>query len=331
MDHRSPQRAAFRSGAPEKVEELWRTVVGSRVTFDRPGWEASHYHLETARLGGFSVGRQQAGAGVTGVVEPGDSYLAWVPSYGRSVYQRDREEYVSAPNHLLTWRPGVLHRVKKVAVSSELTYLALESWLLERHLENLLDRPISGPITLDPITRLRPGGGQTWWSLLQLASSLMLGDGRLTHRAVLDPLCEAMMTGLLLSVDHQHRDALQRPVRPAGSRSVRCAVDAIHARPEEPYTVTALAGIAGTSVRSLQAAFHTQLGISPMAYLRHVRLARAHQDLVGNDTTTVAEAAHRWGFTHLGRFAAAYAERYGEPPSVTRQGHHSRRPTRPAP
>jgi AraC-like DNA-binding protein len=53
-----------------------------------------------------------------------------------------------------------------------------------------------------------------------------------------------------------------------------------------------------------------------MAYLRAVRLRRAHQDLrsADPDRTTVALIAHRWGFTHLGRFAAAHQRAYGETP-----------------
>jgi AraC-like DNA-binding protein len=62
-----------------------------------------------------------------------------------------------------------------------------------------------------------------------------------------------------------------------------------------------------------------------MAYLRSVRLAHAHADLVRiadtGSQTTVTEVALRWGFTHLGRFAALYRQTYGRPPSSTRQGH----------
>jgi transcriptional regulator GlxA family with amidase domain len=56
-----------------------------------------------------------------------------------------------------------------------------------------------------------------------------------------------------------------------------------------------------------------------MAYLREVRLRRAHQALLESDpsTATVASVAYRWGFTNLGRFAAAHAARYREPPVKT--------------
>ena len=56
-----------------------------------------------------------------------------------------------------------------------------------------------------------------------------------------------------------------------------------------------------------------------MTYLRRTRLARVHEDLLHADpaSTTVRTVAHRWGFAHLGRFAATYAERYGQSPSTT--------------
>ena len=40
----------------------------------------------------------------------------------------------------------------------------------------------------------------------------------------------------------------------------------------------------------------------------------------GDAAEGVAEVAFRWGFTHLGRFAARYAELYGETPSQTLRG-----------
>ena len=97
-------------------------------------------------------------------------------------------------------------------------------------------------------------------------------------------------------------------------------IECIEADPAAPQTIADLALVAGTSARSLQAAFADHLGLSPMAYLRRVRLARAHEDLqagVSGDGQSVADIAFRWGFGHVPRFAAAYRERYGVPPSQT--------------
>jgi transcriptional regulator GlxA family with amidase domain len=60
------------------------------------------------------------------------------------------------------------------------------------------------------------------------------------------------------------------------------------------------------------------VGGSPTAHLRRVRLDRVRAELsAARPGTTVSDVAYRWGFTHLGRFAGAYAKRFGEPPSTT--------------
>ena len=81
-----------------------------------------------------------------------------------------------------------------------------------------------------------------------------------------------------------------------------------------------IAAAAYVSPRALQYAFQRHLGTTPMAYLRRVRLDAAHHQLQAADPTrgdTVTAIAARWGFAHLGRFAAAYHRTYGQPPSTT--------------
>ncbi|MEU6866169.1 helix-turn-helix domain-containing protein [Streptomyces sp. NPDC046876] len=81
-----------------------------------------------------------------------------------------------------------------------------------------------------------------------------------------------------------------------------------------------IAAAAHVTPRALQYAFRRHAGTTPLAYLRRVRLERAHEDLLAADTgggATVTTVAARWGFGHTGRFAAAYREVYGVPPSVT--------------
>ncbi|WP_201066665.1 MULTISPECIES: helix-turn-helix domain-containing protein [Thiorhodovibrio] len=75
----------------------------------------------------------------------------------------------------------------------------------------------------------------------------------------------------------------------------------------------------GVSARTLQYAFHDQLGLTPNTYLRLLRLNGARAELVATTAagTSVTQIATRWGFMHLGRFARAYRELYKEPPSAT--------------
>ncbi|WP_139128600.1 AraC family transcriptional regulator [Micromonospora humi] len=107
-------------------------------------------------------------------------------------------------------------------------------------------------------------------------------------------------------------------VRPA---LVRRAAEFIEAHAAQPLTVTRIADACETGPRALQIAFQRHHGQSPMAFLRAVRLRRAHRDLTqARPGQTVADTARRWGWAHAGRFAQAYRETYGCRPGDTLRG-----------
>jgi AraC-like DNA-binding protein len=197
----------------------------------------------------------------------------------------------------------------------------IEARALGHHLERLLGRPLRTPPRLTPELDPASGPGRTWARLVRLVVAEMDADGGLLHQPLLvAQLREALLTGLLLATGHPYREELDGPSGPAvAPRPVQRALEAIHARPEHPFTTAELAAVAGVGARWLQVAFRRQSGLSPMAYLREVRLERARAELSEADPagTTVADVAFRWGFGHLGRFAEKYRERFGELPSET--------------
>ncbi|MFC6067196.1 AraC family transcriptional regulator [Streptomyces ochraceiscleroticus] len=188
---------------------------------------------------------------------------------------------------------------------------AVES-ALEEHLEHSV-RPLHFPGGLDPYH----GRGLTLVSLARgLATELAAPTGLLTHAPVAAGLADALLTTMLYATPHQYREELADPATRTCPRPVKRAVDAMQADPARPFTVLELARVAGVAPRSLQAGFRQHLETTPMAYLRRLRLERAHRDLVAaGPGVSVTEVAGRWGFTHLGRFAAAYQARYGKLPS----------------
>jgi AraC-like DNA-binding protein len=100
---------------------------------------------------------------------------------------------------------------------------------------------------------------------------------------------------------------------------LRAAVQYVHDHAAEPVTVAALSEASGLSVRSVQESFRRVFDVSPLTYLRHVRLDRVRAELLELDPQlgAVGDVARRWGFAHLGRFSASYAERFGEYPKQT--------------
>ncbi|MFI8993854.1 AraC family transcriptional regulator [Streptomyces sp. NPDC053542] len=188
---------------------------------------------------------------------------------------------------------------------------AVES-ALEEHLEHSV-RPLHFPGGLDPYH----GRGLTLVSLARsLAGELTAPTGLLAHPAVVTGLADALLTTMLYATPHQYREELADPAARTCPRPVKRAVDAMQADPAHPFTVLELARLAGVAPRSLQAGFRQHLETTPMAYLRRLRLECAHRELVSaGPAVSVTEVAGRWGFTHLGRFAAAYRARYGKLPS----------------
>lgn len=89
---------------------------------------------------------------------------------------------------------------------------------------------------------------------------------------------------------------------------------------EEPLTIGRLCQVAGVGERSLQKAFESRRGVSPMRFVTERRLAEAHRRLNGSDAKAdVTRIALGLGFRHMGRFAKLYQEAFGEVPSRSRQ------------
>lgn len=98
------------------------------------------------------------------------------------------------------------------------------------------------------------------------------------------------------------------------------AVAFIDVHASRDITLIEIADAARLGTRALQLVFRTHYDSTPLEYLRHVRMARAHADLQQADPTlgaTVGSVATRWMFTNPGRFAGQYRRRYGCSPGKT--------------
>ncbi|WP_156745265.1 helix-turn-helix transcriptional regulator, partial [Mycobacterium sp. 1165178.9] len=105
--------------------------------------------------------------------------------------------------------------------------------------------------------------------------------------------------------------------------AVRRAIAYLEDSAAEDVRIVDVAAAARLSPRALQEAFRKHLDTTPMAYLKSIRLARAHADLRQasvEDGTTVAAVAFRWGFGNLGRFAADYRREFRRSPREVLRG-----------
>jgi AraC-like DNA-binding protein len=245
------------------------------------------------------------------------SYTVHMPMEGRLESRHRGQKLTSTPTLASLYLPDGDIAVTRWPGGSRHLAVKIDRVAVDRAVEGLVNGPVDSPIAFNASLPLNSDAAQNWVRLL-LTVHRQLADpeSMLRHPAVSIPLAESLIHGLMLVTDHPYREALAAPVNPARPAAVRDAMDIIEAGPHLPLTTARLATQCHVSVRTLQEGFQRHLGMSPMAYVREVRLRRAHRDLRSADPghTTVAAIAHRWGFTHLGRFAAAHKTKFGKTP-----------------
>jgi len=283
------------------------------------GWEA---RFDVAPVGAVTLGDLHFGADVR--IDFGElgAYHVDIPLAGRMAWhQGGAQPSIADRTSAAVFQPVGDTVLDRWQADCRLIAVKVDRITLENTLAGMLDRPVTSTVRLGPRLDMSGGLGSSWLRLVQLIIMDTAQQDSLMHHPLIGPrLQESLVTGMLLATDHQYRVQLDsRRQFTAAPRAVRKAAEAIRAEPGRPFTVTDLAEVAGVSRRSLQQGFQRHLGMSPMTYLREVRLGCAHDDLRHGDpaTATVTEVAYRHGFPHLGRFSALYRERYGEAPSRT--------------
>ena len=103
-------------------------------------------------------------------------------------------------------------------------------------------------------------------------------------------------------------------------RVVSDAEDALARAIDAPIYVADLCGAAGVSERTLRNAFQSLYRVSPIRLLQLRRLHQVRRALRDDNDASVTEAALRFGFSNLGRFAVEYRQLFGESPSHTLRG-----------
>jgi AraC-like DNA-binding protein len=213
----------------------------------------------------------------------------------------------------LTWSPD-----------QEQYVVRLHKEQFEAHAAKLAGRPVE-PIDFD-----------LTFDSSSPAALALLATARFVHAELIRPggvaaipaachdLESALMTQLLTVIPSQLTRHLQADPSPVRRTRIHEVLDLVEDDPSADLTITELAFRASMSVRALQAGFQEVVGQSPTAYVRGVRLDRAHYDLLRGPESSVTEIAMRWGFYHQGRFAQQYRERFGVLPSETVRGQASR-------
>jgi len=285
LEPRGSTLAARLNGVQADALGLWMLEYGEAVTVE-----------ETRPNGEFLLVQLPLTGSVTVECEEG----AWTVGAGSGLIMP------SQVPHRLEWEAGACQIILKVPLAR-----------LRLEFEHLTGRCPGDALNFHRTITLESSDGNQWSALMryfceQVAHPQQLGwmKIRLAEEALMRHLLCAQSISLQeLYLEEESRQMPRRWQR---------AYEFIQANLHQDLTPEDIARHSHTSVRTLSRMCRLSHGVSPMQLMRDLRLDRIRHDLQHNSfDASVSEVAMRWGWTHLGRLAAAYRERFGELPNET--------------
>lgn len=318
----SPNSTHWQDFTSNDVDQV-QSSVSSMIKPHRLSLKKASQPLQTrmrfAQFGQISLVRLGYGADVR--IQPDELagfYLIQLPQYGQALVRCGGEEVESSPKVATVLNPNA--EIDMVwRANNEQLMLKIDRFLIEQLVRGMdMDVPDSGlvfPVKLE-------GHLSVNW---QLMMRYLVDCARHAESILQSPLLIAQLEQLaattFLGVHSPlapEKPRVQGRVLP---KHIRLVENYLYEHADQVIRVEELAALAQISIRSLHAGFKEYCGISPMQYLRQIRLDRARTDLLQTEdaTTSVADVALRWGFMHQGRFSAEYKQRFGETPSQSLQ------------
>jgi AraC-like DNA-binding protein len=244
-------------------------------------------------------------------------YLQGFPVRGHGSFVVDGSEGDVSRDHGIVGGPGADMRIK---YSSDFEHLILRigPQKMIKTLSGLIGRPVDPPLRMSSSVAPVPETAAAQGRLVEfVVRELDRADAPLPN-LVLAELEQALIVSYLNCNHHNYSHLLERSTRPVAPWQVRLAEEYIEQNWDQPVTVEALAFVADASVRSLFYSFKKSRGVSPMAFVRRVRLQHAKEMLVSaRPETSVTSVASTCGFSNMGHFAKYYYAAFGEHPSAT--------------
>lgn len=165
---------------------------------------------------------------------------------------------------------------------------------------------------LPPLLVVRPGPGDR----LRLATDLLsweLAAPTAGQQTAVDRLLDVLLVHLLRESFGRECELAPRWYAAGDDPRIGAPLRALHERPEHPWTVSELAGVAGLSRAAFARAFADLLGQTPMSYLTDLRMSLA-RDRLRDPAVALGQIAREVGYADPYSFAAAFKRLHGAPP-----------------
>ncbi len=255
-------------------------------------------------------------------VNPGASenfFVINAPSCDPTIsYETDNEKIRISQNQGLVISPTVPFRVWQSGDDSDMP-LTIQRSAMEAHLEALTGRSVRSPIEFKvSLSTDKAVGATIKFITAQLARYLEQNPKLLDSQLALVNIEETLMNLLLFGQAHNYSELLESRIKSPGSTIVLHAEEYLQQHADEPLTMAQLAQHLDINIRALNRAFERYRHYSPLQFLRHLRLQKAHELLrLAEPGQSVTAIALQCGFTHMSRFARDYVKQFGEYPRHT--------------
>ncbi|WP_437710510.1 LuxR C-terminal-related transcriptional regulator [Sorangium sp. So ce448] len=165
----------------------------------------------------------------------------------------------------------------------------------------------------------RAGSGSYVERLCRFMAAEINAGTDIDHPKVFAGLTESLSRALLMGQPHNLAHLLERPTPPSSRTVLRRVEEYVDAHAAGPISAIDLAAVAGTSARSVEAAFRAHRGTSLGTFFRDRRLVRAQRALLAEPHLAVLCVARAAGFARREVFESAYVRAFGERPEETRR------------
>ena len=306
----------------DSVEELREAIstVFSPVMIELGRGErlcGARFEMAPLRKSVFSYHRIGAEC-VDGPLMPIDFHALGIALSGRHSYKIGKTEVQGTVGQPTILSPAATPRIRHSRDNGILSWIVKDA-VLRDHLSAWLGHDDSPAIRFAPVLDTTNARTASFLDTFRaFIRQLSRDDSVLAHPAASASFENALITGMLVGLDHNLVDLLRRPQRDAGSAIVRRVEEYLEAQASDPLDMPTLARATGYSTRSIHRAFRRHRGYTPMEFLRDARMRLVRRMLLEAPAAArVTNIAFRCGFSHLGRFALEYKRRFKETPSET--------------
>lgn len=308
-----PERQLFASRDLTQTRSLVGSVMKPHDLRVRGAAQEVNARMHHVAVGGVSLNRLKYGAEVD--IEPGpldDFYLIQMPLSGNAQVSCGKQQIASDTDVASVLSPTDA-TVMRWSADCDQLMVRIDRMLVDRAIGGLSGRQEPESVRFQLGFRWRECA--PWCCLVQyLNECASHALDPCQYRLLVSHIEQLVVATLVSAQPHDMRASTTRcpAVLP---RHVKRVQDFLRANISEPVTADQMALVAGVSVRSLYAGFRDYCGVTPMQYVRELRLEGARKALLNEPDCNIASIAMRWGFGHLGRFSTEYKARFGESPS----------------